>query len=975
MKDANPLQNVYKQIKRLLSLTVFKDQQAASLFETDESKWNGKAYIRACLKDDNYVTYSEFWTYEMFSDVNHGVKYSEYQNYLEDPRRVPLIYQDHLQEAGREAFLSSYEEKNNYYRMLIGLPYLEDTEFIYPSAELCSLYSFPDETPVHLLTDRQQDQYMMTDEYQQVLNNNVSKPYLKYLGSKKVDLFTARGALDFDIIRYPNGDPYINKRLLSTFAQLYPEYREFVMTALYNQRLSELYVNYREFMGMLIIAFTLMQVNNSALEGINSHEFIDDSLLHTLFSMYNIPEDALMTTEMRRNLSHSLLKVVKEKGTSDVYYDLLKILGYEEVRVSKLMLMKGQQFDQNGTANGHDPYFLQIDLKDDNPYETIAKGNAPVFSYKQIIDGDPQWWDLDDVKKKLEDSEFSMSDSKYIVLDATISQSKWLFETIYFTRMILDNKSSTSNFLFEIPDLFGSEKVSVYDCVLYLLCSTCLISKLPGSLMKDSEELLATAGFNFDYDSELIDEFLESSTYIDKKKLNHYLGNLSIMTVNDIGRVYSEVLMPLHSWLEGKISASTERGEFIEYEALYRALFTYDITKNSFIEDLVIDFKRPIEVVKEKYSMSQEDIQSLLDYFEEHQEILIDLHGSTISVFDILNCYDCLELTDSNGDRIFMEWIDSNQGWVVREKIHWVEGSVVHTEDLVQLALNSVDSLDPDRLEGEESIPTTVRENFRDIIHDKLALDLEGCAEPPDSYLECLYRQNTNLYWLLFTETQEDGRTVIKPKFEVDPDGWVSDLTKVLGKLENELGIQLKNIEQSAIGLDMYFKPLISMINRFKSLMVSIAKTGVKFAFDNKFDLGGNSNMLKFFDAIHISLIFTTLAGSGYESYFALYDVQHSQKTYVTLADRSDLIRAVIGNGFLSQYRKKRMGSMNISDECILYQNGETDGWKSGDPTDGRWPSSNEALMRARDTLRTIPIPEYDLEGWMDYVESTSPVE
>ena len=43
-----------------------------------------------------------------------------------------------------------------------------------------------------------------------------------------------------------------------------------------------------------------------------------------------------------------------------------------------------------------------------------------------------------------------------------------------------------------------------------------------------------------------------------------------------------------------------------------------------------------------------------------------------------------------------------------------------------------------------------------DIIHDKLALDLEGCAEPPDSYLECLYRQNTNLYWLLFTETQED---------------------------------------------------------------------------------------------------------------------------------------------------------------------------------------------------------------------------
>ena len=56
--------------------------------------------------------------------------------------------------------------------------------------------------------------------------------------------------------------------------------------------------------------------------------------------------------------------------------------------------MKGQQFDENDNYKALDtvePYFVQIDLNDKNPYNTIAKGKAPIHTYHDIVDGDPTW--------------------------------------------------------------------------------------------------------------------------------------------------------------------------------------------------------------------------------------------------------------------------------------------------------------------------------------------------------------------------------------------------------------------------------------------------------------------------------------------------------------------------------------------------------------------------------------------------------
>ena len=96
---------------------------------------------------------------------------------------------------------------------------------------------------------------MSTSEYTTLVANNPDKKYLKYLGLYKIDILTARRAKDFELIRYSGGRSDINPNLVKEFGILYTDYREYVMSTLYNKQLETVYANYRTFMGMLITSF------------------------------------------------------------------------------------------------------------------------------------------------------------------------------------------------------------------------------------------------------------------------------------------------------------------------------------------------------------------------------------------------------------------------------------------------------------------------------------------------------------------------------------------------------------------------------------------------------------------------------------------------------------------------------------------------------------------------------------------------
>lgn len=1009
-RQTDPLQNLFADVKKIISFIEVKDQVQATAYETEKSRDLAEMWMNAQEEYDTYVTYHAWWDISMFQDVQSNVKLSDAKRWMDNPYSVPVKFRETLLTRGRQKFLDSYVETNDYYRMLCGLPPIDTNEkdFIYLSRQVRNQLHASDE-PVHMLSTLIQNNYMATEEYQKVLKENPDKTYLKYLGMYKIDLYSARKAKDFEIIRYPSNRADINPNLLPKFATLYADYREYVMTTLYNKHLENVYTNYRNFMGLIIMTFVMLQIPNEGLSAINNRRYLDDAVLHVILSLYDIPSTLMLTTEVRRTLAASLLRLTMEKGTDDVYYDLVKILGYQDIIISKLMLMKGQEFDENGKAlNSFNPYFVQLNLKDSNPYQTIADGQAPIHDYKKITDGDPMWWDLPDTRKVLTESSYTNSDSKYIVVEAVIQQMKFMFESIYFMRMILDNKGSTDGFMIQIPEIFGTETVSIYDLMVFILAATCMNNNLSGEIISEEGKLLATAGFNFDMDLDAFEEFLDNTKYVDKQRVRSFLENLTIQDQTDINRLFNDVMYPMREWLERKIVNATKRGEYIEYESIYRAMFTYDINRNSFLDDFVM----PLEQICAKHGITESELRMFQHFYPRTMSgkaiTVEDYVGSRYSspflsrdqridwyihvvvdtprgeddrgyvyFHDILNSADLRELTNPDGTRVFMDYEDGDVGWEINKK---AVGKAIELlekldEDALLKAYFQVDT--PILNSGGRSyaentkLPASIRRGlYKDILIEKLQMDMDGLAVPPATYQEYLYRKNPRLYELLTADN----------RFERDKDAWLDDVLKIVTAVESELGLHMKYFEQSVAGTDLFFKPLITLIKHFKSMMVDFAKTGLQYVFGDKMDAGGNSNMFKLFDEVKFVVHFVTLANTGYASPFQLYDTEHSMKHHIRIKDRSELLEMIVGSGFAARKREARMGSMHMVDEMKFHLNGtdyDPDGspshWICGEPGTGRWSEEDEILMRTRSSSAKIKKLPVDFEGWKDFVESANP--
>jgi len=1012
-RQMDPLQDLFSDIKKILEFMEIKDQRQADDNETQFSRDMAEMWVMAKMEQDTYTTYRKYWTTDMFQEVLPNVKLNNVRYWMNNPHNVPLDFRNILLIRGRQAFLDSYEEQNDYYRMLNGLPPhgTPPSEFIYLSEPMRNqLHASTD--PLHMLSPLIQNNYMGTDEYQEVLAANPDKKYLKYLGMYKIDTFTARRAKDFEIIRYPLNRSDINPNLINVFSSLYADYREYVMTTLYNPQFEDLYTNYRTFMGVLITSFTLMQISNKGLEFANARKFLDDSAIHTILSMYKIPDELLMTDEVRRNLVINLPTLVLNKGMNEVYYKLVEILGYEDIEFSKLLMMKGQKFskDNNFKAeNDSEPYFIQIGLTDENPYDTISNGNAPIHSYKDIISGDPTWWDLPDTQKILKESNYTVSDSKYIMMEAVIQQIKYLFESIYFPRLILDNKEFTDTFLIELPEILGTETVSIFDIMVFIISATCMNSGMTGQIISEESGLLATAGFNFDMDFDSFTEYINSSKYLDKERIVSFIEDLTVRTPSDINRLYNDVMYPMREWIERKIASADTRQEYIEYENIYRAMYTYDLNKNPFLAD----FELPIEVIRKNYNLTEDEMTAFRHFYPHNMNgttITIDEYSPTVSntrysnpflarnlpvdwwihitldtpygiddrgyvyFYDILNHPDLRELTNRDGSRVFMDYEDGEIGWQINQQA-------------VNKALELIDLLDEEMLnsayfqvftpvlgsngkqyEAGEKLPPAIRTGiFKNILKDKIQMDMQGLAVPPKTYLEYLYRKNEKLYDLL---TKDD-------RFNRNKEAWMNDILRIVLAVETELSIHMKYLEQSVVGQELFFKPLVTLINRFKSTMVNLARVSMRHVFGDKSDAGGNSNMFKLFDELGFTIRFTMFANKDHDASFGLYDTEHLMKYHLILKDRSEMFTQTIGYGFAAETRDTTMGSICMSDEIKFFKNGEPidpDGqhpsWYTGDPGTGRWDQEHDILMRIRKGTANIKNLPVDLDGWQDFVES-----
>lgn len=575
----NPLSQLYNDIMKIIDSSIIKYKSLADKYETVESKKQSDAYITACRAEDTFSTYYRY-NEEIISEVMTITDPDEISYYQLNRDKIPFKYRDLMLIKQRAYTISHYEEMNNYYRELNGLPNIEDKDFIYVPNEYLSVLGLAYSVPVHTLSNSQISILKSYGFIDLIIEDFPNKTYLKYLGSNKIDIVTSRTSRNFALIRIPYD---ISESLWNAFSLVYEQCREYFMTCIYITEYRNIIDYYDNFIALCIMIMTIQQVIARTLKSVSERDFFDEYCVRTLFSVYGVPYNENMDSSTRRQIAQSLNVLVQNKGTNKVIYDIASILGYDRLKIFKYYLVKKQLFDDKGFPiqvkgrdgkpsykSMYDVYFQRVAIDDVDVYRSISDP-ARKTDYHQIVDTDPYWVEDDTLMEELYKSEYNYVESKYMGVSISYRLTRILFENIYLLRMIFDKKNELPEVTIDIPKISSYATITLFDAVVLLCAITCKQNHLKGEILTKPSQILHVMGFNFERDFDAIKEDIKKNKYLDDSLCDFFEDNTTY-TATKLNALYTN-FMDLYNVLTEKMSKTDDIKVYQAYKQLYDTIY------------------------------------------------------------------------------------------------------------------------------------------------------------------------------------------------------------------------------------------------------------------------------------------------------------------------------------------------------------------------------------------------------------------
>lgn len=613
----NPITQLYNDFITILDKSVIKYRTEAEKYETVETKKAADGYMMAYMQEDKFETYYRFER-EVIANVMTLTSERDIDFYYYDRDKIPIQYRDEMLRQQRQYVVNSYTELNNYYRCLNGLPNVEDTEldFVYPDDEIVAKYGLPTGVPIHEF-----DREGSTTDYIDILDSigyideliakYPEKKYLKFLGSNRIDIITARRAMNFSLLRVPYD---ISESLLNLFMLIYEQCREYFMTCIYITEYRTTIDYYDNFIAMCIMVMAFQQVVARTIKGIIERDFFDTYCCKLLFSVYNVPYYTEMDSATRTQLVQNLNLLVQNKGTNKVIYDIASILGYDRLEIFKYYIVKARKFDNKGlpvTVTKVDPdtgetvpdykamydiYFQKVAISDDDAYDAVIN-SSDKQTYLEVTESDPYWIDDEALQKEMYESEYNFVESKYMGVGISYRMTKIIFENIYLMKMLLEKKDQIPNIIIDIPKMSTYATITLFDAIVSLCAMVCKQNRLTGEILTEPSKILHVLGFTFNDDWEVIKaditstsaaereimgfnfskkaeefkEHIKNDKYLDDT-LCDFFSDSSSYTAASINALYKNYTK-LYEVLVEKMSTATDINVYQSYRKLYQAVF------------------------------------------------------------------------------------------------------------------------------------------------------------------------------------------------------------------------------------------------------------------------------------------------------------------------------------------------------------------------------------------------------------------
>ena len=634
LDNTNPLEDLYEDFQRIVKQAVIKFQVKAEMYETMETKMWADQYIAAKNKQDTFYSYTDYDE----DDVREaGLMHSLHLIELVREGRyteIPQMYHQPLLEVRRKFVIKTFEEQNEYYRCLNGLPPLDrEAKFwYYVPKSIAKRYKIDEGIPIHKIQDYYNNIEPGRGDYlihaleglgilDKIYAEHPYDAYVQFIGSKRISIQHAREAKNFEII-------YMNQGALKTieydeFIRIYEECRLYFMTVIYQREHRKVIEYYDNFIGMCIMLMAIWHLVQRAMPlGIN-REFFRDSGIRMLYEAYGVPYDMTIDDIQQKQITQDLNLLIQWKATNKCLYDICDLLSFTRINIYKYYLCKVQKYDVYGAPiiaykdrfnndtgeidrvpdyeTMFDVFFQKMELNDENFMESFYS-NANREDYDQITTDDPFWWEDSKLYKELWETQFNYVESKYISLGINYSMTEMMYECIMVLKMLMKFREEVSSITFTLPQIDPDLKVTLFDCVILLECLFCKKHHLRGEIIAiptqvlnvleymhdiDNQDFTVDA-FGFDFDllqpgneegEKVLRNVLNNLNEEDYKKFRNYLSILSIdgnATNQEKVKAFNEMfknLRGLSDWISYKLSETHSRQEYEALKEFYRTAY------------------------------------------------------------------------------------------------------------------------------------------------------------------------------------------------------------------------------------------------------------------------------------------------------------------------------------------------------------------------------------------------------------------
>ena len=594
----NPLldQIIYECQSMIYEGIVFKNEEEANKYET----------LSTIQLSDRYADIIEgkstFEYFEYGLDLLNQIPYltaDDKRLMARNNALIPLAARDLLHKLAVEKFLANYEESNNYYRKLNGLPDM-NTAGIILSSDLAAMIKTDDfdfGKYVHEMNGEEINILRVFGVLDELKERYPDQEYLNYLGERKINPYVARKLPNFSVLYLPSSE---STEVHNKFLECLERNRVFFLKTVYSDAYKYGSDYYDNFIIIMILLQSFADMISLAPEYIIRRELFDLRTIQYVFESQGCEFYPEIPLKYQKRLVRNLNRLIKYKSSDKNLVDIASLFGFDDIQLFKYYILRIPIMNEDGTyrhdtvedpktgedipdyENNFELKFLRVPI--DGIADEHIKDHSNFKDYDSVTLQDKYWdgpYTHEHIKKLILEKEFNMCITKYISVDSVYSLTELSFQLVYFINMVMYNGSiDNSKVTLQIPEISSTAEFSFIDTLICLYSLMYIYNGFEDDIFYDPIQVMAIKGFNFETDMAALATYVHEQGFtLEELGVSDFqIPKNGILTWNQLIEVYLKN-KDIHKHLIEQIKKANNKKMYDIYYTIYQSLM---VTKLNF---------------------------------------------------------------------------------------------------------------------------------------------------------------------------------------------------------------------------------------------------------------------------------------------------------------------------------------------------------------------------------------------------------